>query len=80
VEAPDLLDLTVVQSHFETERLPWVSFDLEQTLNQFIHIVGDCHDLAARDSDEFPGERGPRVIPRLLVDLPGELTVEFGNG
>jgi hypothetical protein len=80
VEAPDLLDLTVIQSHFETERLAWVRFDLAQTLNHFIHIVGDGHDLAARDSNEFPGERGPRVIARLLVDLPGELTVEFGNG
>jgi hypothetical protein len=48
VEAPDLLDLTVVQSHFETERLAWVSFDVAQTLNQFIHVVGDGHDLAAR--------------------------------
>ena len=80
MQAPDLLDLTVVQSYFEAERVAWVGFNLAQALNQFIQVVGDGHDLAAQESDEFPGERGLRIIPHLVVDLPGELTVEFGDG
>jgi len=57
VRVPNLLDLTVVESHFETERLAWVGFDLTQALNHSIQIVRDGYDLAAQDSDEFPGER-----------------------
>jgi len=79
VRVPNLLDLTVVESHFETERLAWVGFDLTQALNHSIQIVRDGYDLAAQDSDEFPGERGLRIIPRLFVDLLGELTVQFRN-
>jgi hypothetical protein len=32
------LDLTVVQPHFDTERLAWVGIDLAEALNHFIQI------------------------------------------
>jgi len=63
--------LLLVQSHFHAERLAQVGFDLVQALDQFIEIVGHGHDLAASDADEFPGQRGGGVVPRLFIDLPG---------
>jgi hypothetical protein len=50
VEAPNLLDLIVVQSHFETKRLARIGSELAQTFDEFIQIVGDGHDLSAQDS------------------------------
>ncbi len=71
MQAPDLLNLVIVQSNFHAERLAQVGFDLVQALDQFIEIVGHGHDLAVGDADEFPGERCAGVVPRLFVDLPG---------
>jgi hypothetical protein len=79
-QAPDLLNLAVVQSHFQTERLEGVGFDLVQALNQFIEVVSHGHDLAFEDADEFPGERGLGIVPRRFVDFPGSLPVDFRDG
>jgi len=77
VQAPNLLNLTVVHSDFETKRLMWVGFELVQEPNQFIEIVSDGHDLTTQNPDEFPNERGLYIISCLFVDLPGKLAVEF---
>jgi hypothetical protein len=45
--APDRLNLTVIQTHFQTERLPWVGFDLAQELNKLIEVGSHGYNLSA---------------------------------
>jgi hypothetical protein len=61
-QAPDLPELTVLQFHFDTERLAWVGFDPARALNHFIHIsvVGGLSHLIGPDLEVADRTRSSR--------------------
>ena len=80
-QAPDLLDLTVVQPHFDTERLAWVGFDLVQVLNDFIQISIDAglSRLIAPDLDVADRKRSSRSC-RIDMRIDGQLALGDRGG
>jgi hypothetical protein len=67
------VDLAIVSACFHPETLAGIGFGLPKFLRHFIQIIGDRHDLAVGDADEFVSIRRLRAASNLLVDLTGQL-------
>jgi hypothetical protein len=80
-QGPRSPDLTVIQPHFDTERLAWVGFDLAQVLNDFIQIsiVARLSPLIRPDLDVADRTRSSRSC-RIDMQIDGQLALGDRRG
>src|SRR5262249_11983430 len=75
-QPPDVVDFVVIPARFDPKALPRITLGLPKLTRHFIEIVGDRHDLAVADADEFVRIRRARIPLRFLINLARQVAIE----